>query len=48
MTYSIDGDTVAWSDPESLPPNDTEEDQKVNEVFNSVPWTRVGDAPGNP
>lgn len=42
MTYSIDGDTVNWSDPESLPPNDSEEDQKVNEVFNSVPWVYTG------
>jgi hypothetical protein len=45
MTYSVEGDTVTWSDPESLPPYNTEEDQKTNEVFNSVPWTRVGDAP---
>jgi hypothetical protein len=45
MTYSVEGDTVMWSDQESLPPYDTDEDQKVNEVFNSVPWGRVGDAP---
>jgi hypothetical protein len=45
MTYSVEGETVIWSDQESLPPYDTDEDQKVNEVFNSVPWTRVGDAP---
>ena len=45
MTYSVEGEVVTWSDQESLPPNDTEEDQKVTEVFNSVPWTRVGDAP---
>jgi hypothetical protein len=44
MTYSVEADTVAWSDQEALPPYDTDEDQKVNEVFNSVPWTRVGDA----
>lgn len=43
MTYSVDDDVVAWSDQEALPPYDTDEDQKVNEVFNSVPWTRVGD-----
>jgi hypothetical protein len=43
MTYSVDGDVVTWSDQESLPPWDSDEDQKVNEVFNSVPWTRVGD-----
>ena len=44
MTYSVEGETVTWSDQEALPPYDTDEDQKVNEVFNSVPWTRVGDA----
>lgn len=42
MTYSVDGDVVTWSDQEALPPYDTDADQKVNEVFNSVPWTRVG------
>ena len=26
------------------PADDPEEDQKITEVFNSVPWTRVGDA----
>jgi hypothetical protein len=45
MSYSVDGDTVTWSDQEALPPYDSDEDQKVNEVFNSVPWTRVGDVP---
>ncbi len=45
MTYSVDGDTVTWGDVESLPPNDSAEDQRTNEVFNSVPWTRTGDAP---
>jgi hypothetical protein len=43
MTYSVEGDLVTWSDQESLPPY-TDEDQKVTEVFNSVPWTRVADA----
>jgi hypothetical protein len=43
MTYAVDGDTVTWSDHEALAPA-SEEDQKVTEVFNSVPWTRVGDA----
>ena len=42
MTYAVDGDTVTWSDHEALPPA-SDEDQKVTEVFNSVPWTRVGD-----
>jgi hypothetical protein len=44
MTYSVEGDQVTWSDIEALAPHDSDEDQKVNEVFNSVPWTRVGDA----
>jgi hypothetical protein len=43
MTYTVDGDTVTWSNHEALPPA-SDEDQKVTEVFNSVPWTRVGDA----
>jgi hypothetical protein len=43
MTYAVEGDTVTWSEHEALPPA-SEEDQKVTEVFNSVPWTRVGDA----
>ena len=45
MTYTIDGDSVTWSDVEALPPHDTAEDQNAAEVFNGVPWTRVGDAP---
>lgn len=44
MTYTVDGDVVTWSDQQALPPNDSDEDQKINEVFNGVPWTRVGDA----
>lgn len=44
MTYVVAGDEVTWSDQTALPPYDTDDDQKVNEVFNSVPWTRVGDA----
>lgn len=44
MTYAVDGDEVFWSDHKALPPNDSDQDQKVTEVFNSVPWTRVGDA----
>jgi hypothetical protein len=42
MTYRIDGDTVTWSEIESFPPA-SEADQHINEVFNSVPWKRVGD-----
>lgn len=41
MTYAVDGDTVTWSDVEALPPHDGDEEQKVAEVFNGVPWTRV-------
>ncbi len=42
MIYSVEGDTVRWSDVEALPPA-AEADQKITEIFNSVPWTRVGD-----
>ena len=45
MSYAVEGDQVTWSDIEALPPHDSDEDQKISEVFNSVPWTRVGDAP---
>lgn len=45
MSYSVDGDTVTWSDQEALPPYDSDEDQNINEVFNSVPWTRISDVP---
>jgi hypothetical protein len=45
MKYAVDGSTVTWTDQKALPPYDAEEDQKVTEVFSSVPWTRVGDAP---
>jgi hypothetical protein len=44
MSYRVDGDTVSWSDQEALPPYDGTEEQRVTEVFNGVPWTRVGDA----
>lgn len=43
MTYSIDGDTVTWSEIEALPPYDSEEEQKGAVTFNSVPWTRAAD-----
>lgn len=45
MTYSVEGDQVTWSDQEALPPYDSEEDQNINEVFNSIPWMRTGDVP---
>ena len=41
MSYAVDGDTVTWSDVEALPPHDGDQEQKVAEVFNGVPWTRV-------
>ena len=44
MTPEVNGDEVAWSDINVLPPYDDEEEQRVAEAFNSVPWTRVGDA----
>ena len=45
MSYSVEGDVVTWSDFEALPPHDGDEEQKVTEVFNGVPWTRTGDVP---
>jgi hypothetical protein len=41
MTPTLDDDQLTWSDMEALPPHDSDEDQKINEVFNSVPWTRA-------
>jgi hypothetical protein len=45
MSPEINGDEITWTDIQALPPYDDEEEKKVNEVFNSVPWTRSGDAP---
>lgn len=45
MSYAVDGDRITWSDHEALPPYDGEEEQDLTEVFNGVPWTRVGDPP---
>lgn len=45
MKYAVDGSKVTWTDQKALPPYDADEDQKVTEVFSSMPWTRVGDAP---
>ena len=44
MTYSVDGDTVTWTQIEALDKAAGPEEQKVTEVFNGVPWTRTGDA----
>lgn len=41
MSPSLEGDTLNWGDVETLDPNATEEDKKINEVFNGVPWTRA-------
>ena len=43
MSYGVDGDRVTWSNHEALPPYNGEEEQNLTEVFNGVPWTRVGD-----
>lgn len=40
-SYAIDGDEVAWTDVEALPPYDSAEDQRQAEIFNAVPWTRT-------
>jgi len=45
MNYAVDGDRVTWSDHQALAPYDGEEEQNLTEVFNGVPWTRVGDTP---
>ncbi len=45
MTYSLDGDSVVWSDVEPLDPDAGVQEQRVAEVFNGVPWTRTGDVP---
>ncbi len=44
MSYSVEGDVMTWSDIDALPPHDGDEEQKVAEVFNGVPWTRTADA----
>jgi hypothetical protein len=45
MQYSVAGSEVTWTDQKALPPYDADEDQKVTEVFSSVPWTRIRNAP---
>jgi hypothetical protein len=45
--YTIDGDTVTWSDVKALPPYDDKESQRQAEVFAVPPWTRTSDAPGS-
>lgn len=41
MRPTLEGDRLTWSDVEALPPYASDEDQKVAEVFNGVPWTRT-------
>lgn len=43
MRYAVDGDVVEWSGVEALAPNNGPEEQKIAEVFNGVPWIRVGE-----
>jgi hypothetical protein len=45
MSYSLDGDSIVWSDVEALDPDAGAQEQRVAEVFNGVPWTRAGDVP---
>lgn len=45
MSSSTDGDRVSWLDFEPLDPDAGPAQQKVTEVFNSVPWTRTGEEP---
>ena len=45
VSYSLDDDSVVWSDVESLDQDAGPEEQRVAEVFNGVPWTRTGDVP---
>jgi hypothetical protein len=45
MSFSRDGELIRWSSFEPLDPEAGPEEQEVTEVFNSVPWMRVGDAP---
>ena len=41
MKPTVSGDTITWSDAEALAPHASDEDQKITEVFNGVPWTRA-------
>ena len=43
MRNTVEGNTVTWDDIDVLPPYDDDIEQKLAEVMNSVPWTRVGD-----
>lgn len=43
MTLLATGDEVRWGEIESLPPLDDPVTQAFNEIYNSVPWTRIGD-----
>ena len=41
MKPTVSGDTITWSDAEALAPHASDEDKKITEVFNGVPWTRA-------
>ena len=45
MSFATDGDRLSWSDIEPLDAEAGPAEQKVTEVFNSVPWTRTGEEP---
>jgi len=43
--YTLSGDQIQWSNVQALPPHDSATDQTNAEAFQSVPYTRIGDAP---
>ena len=45
MKYTVEGNSVSWTDWKALPPYDSADDQNGTETYNKLPWTRVGDAP---
>lgn len=45
MSYATDDDRLSWSDIEPLDADAGPAEQRVTEVFNSVPWTRTGEEP---
>jgi len=45
MSYAADGDRLSWSEIEPLDARAGPAEQRVTEVFNSVPWTRTGEKP---
>jgi hypothetical protein len=45
MSYAVDGNVLTWSDFEPLDPDAGPDESRVIQVFNAVPWTRVGEVP---